>query len=265
MALAPSPTHASPPAASHQLRVLARAAWVTALRQNAIYVLLLLLGIYAAAAVILRITGIETPQAARFVLGLGLQLGSVLSAALALIGASRALPPELEQRTIYPVLAKPVSRPVLLLGKALPIWLMSIGALLLFAVASLAIAPGLTYQMPMALAQALMLKALALGVVTALALALSLYLPAAVGMLVAAALVFGGGMLANTMQQASSPLLHWLGLALPDFSLFEQFTRYTDGGAPLAPGALLPLCGYALLWGFLLAGLAARRFKRIAL
>lgn len=255
---------AVPPPLGHQLRVLTLAAWRQAARQNEIYVLLLLLGLYAAGALVLRIVGIESVNSARFVRGLGLQLGSALSAGLAIISAARALPPELEQRTIYPVLAKPLSRGALLLGKGLPAWLISCAAMLLFTLATLLISPGLSYQQPAVLGQALALKACSLAMVTALGLALSLWLPLAVNLLVTAGLVFGGGTLANVLAQAPRPL-SWLGLLLPDFSLLGHFMRYTDGGGALGGGLLAGLAVYAAAWCGLLAALAWRRFNRMAL
>lgn len=61
----------------------------------------------------------------------------------------RGDPQELELRTIYPILAKPVSRGQVIAGKAISVWLAAVAALALFSVVTLVIAPHITFQHPL--------------------------------------------------------------------------------------------------------------------
>ena len=174
---------------------------------------------------------------------------------------------EIELRTIYPVLAKPVTRGQVLLGKALPTWLTGVAAMALFALATLALTPHLAYQHFSVMAQAFFLKAGSLAILTALVLWLSLWLPLAVAVLAAAFVYFLGtpaaGIAVRALgDSASAGLLAGL---VPDFTLLHQFGRFVNGGAALSPGALAGLLAYAALWTALLGALAVRRFQRMAL
>jgi hypothetical protein len=248
------------------LRHLVRAVWLQVLRRNEIWVVAILLGLYALGALVLRIVGIESAQTARFITGLGLQLGSVLTSLLVIVMAGRLLPLEVELRTIYPVLAKPVTRAQILLGKALPTWLSGVAALLLFSIATLAITPHLPYQHPWALAQALILKSAALVVLTVLVLWFSLWLPAAVAMLVTVALYFIGPTVVNmVVNHLPIPGAGKLSCLVPDFALLDHFQRYVDGGGPLGYVSFAGLLLYAAIWSLILWGLANRQFRRMTL
>lgn len=249
------------------LKHLMRAVWLQALRHNEIYVLAILLGIYAAGAAVMRVVGIGSAQTARFITDLGLQLGSLLASLLVILMAARQMPLELELRTIYPVLAKPVTRAQVLLGKALPTWAVGVAGMGLFTLATLALTPRLPYQHAAVLAEAFALKAAALAMLTALTFWLSLWLPLAVTMLVAGAAAFLGTTAANLLLHAAggTRVGAFLAGAIPDFSLLQQFGRYVDGGAALAPGALLGFLGYAALWTTVFWALAVWRFRRMAL
>src|SRR5690606_18309857 len=103
------------------------------MRRNEFYVVLILLGIYLAGLMILRLTGgIDSVEMQRFVLALGLSLSASFAAILVAAFASRQLPEEFENRTLHPLLAKPISRSQVLLGKFLGVLAIGIGSLLIF-------------------------------------------------------------------------------------------------------------------------------------
>jgi ABC-type transport system involved in multi-copper enzyme maturation permease subunit len=241
------------------LRHLMRAAWIQAIRRNEIWIVAILLGLYLVGALILRVVGMDSGQTARFVRGLGLELGSMLSALLVIVLGALQIPTEIEQRTLYPVLAKPVTRDQVLLGKALPTWIIGVGTMLIFLAVTLAATPRQPYQEATVLAQAIVLKALGLAMLTALVFWLSLWMPPSLAMLVAGATAFLGGMAIHWI--ASSPVGPLAGL-LPDVKLFEQFSRYVDGGAPLTSGMLALLVIDGALWTAIPWALATRLFRR---
>ncbi len=259
--LAPAPTRLRP------LPHLVRAVWLEALRRNEMWILALLLGLYAAAALVLRIVGIDSAQTARFIRGLGFDLGSLLATLLVVVTAARQMPTEIELRTIYPVLAKPVRREALLWGKALPTWMLGVAALAAFTVATIALTPALTHQSASALAAALLLKALALAALTAMTMAASLWMPPAVTMLVCGAVALGGQFAANWIAQACGRSVWGACLASlwPDLSLLDQFQRFVGGGAPPAFGVLTGLAAYGVLWAFIFWTAAVGRFRRMSI
>lgn len=249
------------------LRHLVRGVWIQLLRRHELYTIVILLGLYVVGALILRIIGIESPQTARFIAGLGLQLGSLLAALLVLIMGARQMPVEIELRTIYPILAKPVTRGQVLLGKALPTWGAGSLSLILFTLATLAITPRLPYQHALVLAEALALQIGALAMLTLLAIWASLWLPVGLAVLGAGLIYFAGGVAGNMLiqfTQGAIAVKAACGL-IPDFALLDQFSRYVDGGAPLGGGMMLGLMAYAAIWTAVLGALAAIRFRRMML
>lgn len=240
---------------------LVRGVWLESLRRNELWVIGILLGLYILLALVLRIVGIESAQSARFIRGLGFDLGGLLASLLVIVTGSRQLPAEIELRTIYPVLAKPVRREALLWGKALPTWALGVAAMLAFGIATLALTPSLPQQSALPLVAALVLEAVALAVLTSMAICLSLWMPPAVTMLVAGALALGGGFASNMIARVSGA--QWLAGLWPDVSVLDQFQRYVDGGAALAPAAFGGLALYGALWIFVFAMAAAGRFRRM--
>jgi ABC-type transport system involved in multi-copper enzyme maturation permease subunit len=247
------------------LRHLLKGFWIQSRRRNEIYVVAILLGLYLIGALILRLVGIESPQAARFVAGLGLELGAMLSAALVIVLGARQIPGEVEMRTIYPVLAKPVTRNQLMAGKALPVWGLAVIAMGLFTFVTLAVTPRLGDQRALALAQAFLLEGVALAMLTALVFWIALWMPAGVAMLAAGALVFLGPIAINALNGLFGPQASALTHFIPEFRLLEQFGRYIDGGAPLPLAVFVGLIAYGALWTIIFGLLAARRFRRLTL
>lgn len=249
------------------LPFLMKAVWLQAVRRSEILVLAILLGLYLLGAVIVRIVGMESVQAVRFVGGIGFQLGSLLSALLAILLGARQIPQELELRTIYPILAKPVSRGQVIAGKALSTWLAAVAALAMFTLVTLAVVPHIAFQHPAALAQGLALHVAALGVVTLLVIFASLWMNTILAVLAAAAVYFGAGYAGNFLVQAGGGA-RWAQFAaglVPDFTLFDQLQRYVDGGAPLAAGSFGGLLALAALWAGLLAWGSLARFRAMEL
>lgn len=252
--------------AVHPLRPLLRAMALQLLRRKELFVVGILLSLYVLAALIVQLVGSGGGATARFLAGLGLQLGSLLSTLLVLVLAARQLPEEIELRTIYPILAKPVTRGTVLLGKLLPVWLLGAAAMTLFMLATLLAVPGLAGIDWRLLPQALGLQVLALGVVTALAGWLSLWLPPALAMLAGGALIFAGPLLGNLLaSQLTGALGGWVAGLLPHVPMLVCWQRLAQGGAALGPATSLGLVIYGLLWLGLFAGLMRARFQRLSL
>src|SRR5690606_30837975 len=111
-------------------------------------------------------------------LGLGLSLSASFAAILVAAFASRQLPEEFENRTLYPLLAKPISRGEVLMGKFLGVLVIGVTSLLVFTLFCWLPVPRLADQSTVLLLQALFLRTVSLAMLAALVMALSVRLPA---------------------------------------------------------------------------------------
>ncbi|MFM1945335.1 MAG: hypothetical protein RI897_4317 [Verrucomicrobiota bacterium] len=99
----------------------------------------------------------------------------VSSLAMAVMTAARQIPAELESKTLFPLLAKPVSRAQVLLGKYLGCWVASGVALVVFYVFFGAISASREHELPfVGYVQAVWMHWMFLGLVIAMTLAGSL-------------------------------------------------------------------------------------------
>ena len=110
--------------------VIARMVWLDLLRRKDMYVLLILLAGLLLALLSLNIYGLG--GLVRYVKDAGLLLAWLCSWILAISVASRQLPQEENRRTIFSLLAKPLTRGELLLGKWLGAWTVVCAATALF-------------------------------------------------------------------------------------------------------------------------------------
>lgn len=153
--------------------VIARMVWLESIRRKDAYVLgLLLLGltVWMASADIFGMSG-----ASRYVVDLGLLAAWIFSLLFAITLTARQLPAEESRSTLWALLAKPVSRAALIAGKWMGCWAASVASTaLLYIVVLVSVSMrGALWPDSGALAQALLLHAVALSMVCALALMLS--------------------------------------------------------------------------------------------
>lgn len=220
--------------ASAVLRLLVKGVFIESIRRREISVALLLIGLFAVGAVVTRIVGTESDAAAAFVLNLGLSLTIILSLIVTVLMGARQFADELEHRSLYPLLAKPVSRNQYVVGKWLATWLT--GSVLLLVLNGMVL---LTCPWPAGvnvggLAQMLFLEVAATALAGGIAILLSIVFPKVIGMVLSFVLVFAAGSLIslvkNLMPERS---IAWLASYLPDFGRLDLVNRFTGGGAAL--------------------------------
>lgn len=250
--------------------LIGRTVFIELRRRKDVAVLLMLMGLYVVGVVAFGIVGIERPSTATLLLNLGLTMAWAAAHITTLVLAARQLPDELEQRTIYPLLARPVARGWVVLGKwgaaTLAGWLV-LGVLALMG--WLPVPKMEAYSAPL-LAQMLALHGASLAVLAAWALAGSLLLPRAVNCLGLGLLVAFGGKLGGfvNLHFAETPLagpVRWLTAYLPDFGKLDLVTRYTDGVAALDAATFAGLLAYAAILTGVALALAGRLFQRRSL
>lgn len=249
--------------------VLAGVVWREMLRKKDLYVVSLLLA--ALTLMLLTVDTFGTENVSRYLLDLGLLLIWMLSIMLAVTFAARQIPEEEKRGTIFPLLAKPVSRMQLIVGKWLGCWTASVcatAAFLAFLLAVIYLRGGEVDGS--ALLQCGLLYAVLLGIITAVTLTLStrmtygaaattsFVLQAAVFMLVPRIPVMVG--YEHGLRRSALMIIYYL---LPHYELFDMRRRLVHGWGtvPWSVFGLIVLYGMVLTALFLLLAWAAYRRK----
>jgi Cu-processing system permease protein len=253
----------------HRVFLIARTVWLEFLRRKDFYVVMILVGLFMIGMVVIRIIGVENPATARFLMSLGLLLSYVLAAILTATVAARQLPNEMEKRTLLPLLARPVSRAEVILGKSLAVATVACSSLMLFLLLSWAPVPRLPDQRFFAFVQMGVLRMVGLCVLGIYTIALSLFVPGVVAVLISLATFFAAPTIVNFAAQLVANSWRLGGkvveraLAIvPDFSLFEHSQRYVEGASPMTMPAVLAVLGYGIIFAAFFYFLTVWRFNR---
>lgn len=237
------------------------------IRQQLFMVPVIIIGCFGLFAGAISMVGVDDPSTGTFLLNLGLSLSYFTAHLLTLLLAARQWPDEIENRTLYPLLSRPVSRVSLLLGKWLACTVCGlIAAYAFFAIVGLA-TPKLEAYRPVLMIQQLLLLPFSLGMLAMLAMWLSLWTPRGVAALLSGGLFLGSGWLAKfagnrSLDTGANEWAGWMLLYLPDFSRFNLVTRFTDGIEPLPAFALTGLIAYAAVLTLGMGWLAVHRLER---
>lgn len=250
-----------------QIAALARLSLLDLYRRKDLVVVFLLAAVAIVPLAFFAPFGV--PGAGRQMSELALLLVWAFSLVISVGVAARLMPPEFSGRTIYPLLAKPVSRGTVLLGKFAGGALASLSALLLFYAAyALLIGFREGRWLPPVLVQAFILHAGFVLLVTALTLLGSLVLTPSANwtlvLLVSVAMILFGSRLPVYAATQPPPLravvavLHWIA---PHLDFFDMRLRVVHHWPPIP----WSLCGvvtlYAWAYSALCLWLAALAFR----
>ena len=207
-----------------------------------------------------------------FVKDLSVSVLGMFSTIVAILTAARMLPDEIRQRTLYPLLARPISRFDLIFGKTIGSVLVSwIAFLVLAALTGIAL---LTFHVkfePIML-QYLLCKMMGLALTCSLAVALSAYMTPAAGATMSFILVFGSSMITRATMMAYTgaspelkPVIRIFTAVFPEFTLFDLGGRVANlNWAPVPIWVVLFLFGYMFFYSSSFLGLAWLKFRRQA-
>lgn len=199
--------------------------------------------------------GIERPAVATFLLNLMLSLAGVVALITTLVISGRQFPDEYENRTILTLMARPIRRSDVVIGKWLPGVFVGVLAYTAGILPPLWIIPRMEWFSNGTLAQMLTLFPFAIAMTAAMSIVLTLWLPRLSGMLIAFALTFAS--VFTHSLPTSSVFLRWL----PSPGTLNLTVRYTDGIEPLGGGAFIAFIVYGSLWTLLLLSAAMRLFS----
>jgi len=225
------------------MRLVGYGVWLELLRRQDLYVCGLLMLVFLLGVVVMRIVGIDAPATGTFMLNMGLRLSAIAAHVLTLLLAVRQFPSEIENRTLYPLLARPVRRADLVLAKWLAVGVSGIVVYVVLTVLTWSSVPKLESYAAGLLLQMVLLQWISLLLVAGVAVVLSLLVPRGIALLVGGGLFFAGPAIRRLLAEGSG-VRRVLAAYVPDFGLLDLVTRYTDGIGPLSGSEMLTLCGY---------------------
>lgn len=245
-------------------------AWVSlleAIRRKDIYVMLIL------SAIIIVVTGIfdvfGVPELRKFMVDVGLSIIHVFTIIITVLISARQLPYELEHRTLYPMMAKPVGRSQFLIGKFVGVMEMSTIALLVFFLVGGVTLIGFGVPLRRVFFQCVYLRWVSLFVIASMTLLLSLVLTHAANVTISLLICMGASTFTRTIVIVHDSLNPWQQKLLtaaywifPHLDLFDISKRVVHGWPPAPTWALFYITVYALLYTAIFLGLAALRFRR---
>lgn len=256
-----------------KILTIANTVWLGIIRRKDIYVLLVLMGTLLLTLVSLDVFGLG--GAVRYVKDLGLLISWVFSWILAINLSTRELPTEETRGTVFPLLAKPITRAELLAGKWLGTWIAAsistIGLYLL--VVGVVIAKGGSFE-PVSLFQAVVLHCTAVGVMCAIGIAFSTRMnydaAASISFVLTGAAFLVAPRVPEFMARENgyaADLLLMLYNLLPHFEVFDMRKRLVHDFGPAGWKTFLLVLSYGMalcLLCMLVAWLAYRnkRFSR---
>lgn len=208
----------------------------------------------------------------KFVKDVALTVINLLTIVICVVAAARQFPAELANRTLYPLLAKPVSRTAVFLGKYLGVSLMSSAVVVLFWVELQVLFLVFGISSGVIFLQALYLRILSMWLIAAVVVSLSLFLTHGATVTVSLLLCLAMSTFANTILAIHSELhgasrliaeaLYWV---VPHLELFDLSKKVIHDWPSIPAVALAALTAYAVVYAVLFIGIGCWRFRRIAL
>ena len=258
----------------HKIRIwraLARGVLLESLRRKDLWVVAILGFLIICAAGALGFFGINGLQA--FVKDLGVTVLGLFSTIMAVLTSCRLLPEEIKQRTLYPLLSRPISRFDLLFGKWIGAVLVTwISFLLLVALTAGALMTFSVKFEPIML-QYVFVKMMGLSIVCAVSLALGTFMTPQAAATLSFVLAFGSSMLIRGLvmaYDASNPFMAWvfklINVSLPQYSLFDLGGRAANiGWSPVPLWVIGFLAAYMVVYCSAMLSLSWLKFRRQAI
>jgi ABC-type transport system involved in multi-copper enzyme maturation permease subunit len=250
--------------------LIARTVLLEAVRRKEIYAIVLISLLLIAA--VMTVNFFELEGLAKFYREVGLKIMSIATALTVVVLAARQLPREFESRTIYPLLAKPVSRFKFLLGKILGVTLAAAFCYALFLSVFVAGTYWLHGSLNFALlAQFLYLQMLLMLLLAALCFWLSLMFNLDAAITVGAIFYFTSSVITSAtsyLYDTASTFGQW-GLRiftylLPQLTLFDLTGKvvHSEAWTPLSAKVMGQLTAYGAVYIILYLMLALLWFRK---
>ncbi|MBP6963318.1 MAG: ABC-2 transporter permease [Armatimonadetes bacterium] len=241
---------------------------IETLRRKEFYVVLVLIALLAGW---LQMANLGASQAGRFSREIVMQVAWLASFALAVALATRQIPTDVEQRTAYILLARPIPRWQYIAGRGLGAVSAAITCftgLFLILIVMLAIRGG-AGVLDATLWQAYALQVCALTLLCSISLCLSCAFSPAAAVTFALVLLcvtrYGGQSLMSAIETMTGMRQYaaWAAyLALPHFEFFDISRRFVHGWGPLPKIAFVQILAYGLGYALFAGACASLTFRR---
>ncbi len=246
---------------------IAQVTIIESFRRKDAYVILILAALIVFGAGLFSRFGTE--GLGKFVKDVGFQITGFLAVFLCVLTAARQLPTEIQNRTLYPLLAKPVSRVQVFLGKYIGVSIMASAVVVLFSLELYLLFWILDVPVSGVFWQALYLRVLSMWIIAALTLTLSVVLNHGANVTVSLLLALAMQTFANTIIVVRTELEGWtlwffdlMYWVLPHLEFFD-LTKREVHGYPLTPLWVLAfLTLYAIAYSLIFMAFGMRRFAR---
>lgn len=237
-----------------RMTLVARTIFIEAIRRKEIYVIVLVTVALLFAASFIRFFDLKSLE--KFYTEVSLKVMSVATMLTVIVLGARQLPREFERRTIYPLLAKPITRFEFMMGKFLGVVSAGVFCLAMFMLIFLfgRLLNGETVPLVL-FTQFVYLQILLIGIIAALSFLLSLVAALDATITIVALIYMLGHVLTNALiviydftEGVGRVVLKVLNYVVPQPALFDLSGRMVHHWAAPSAMAMLALTGYALLF-----------------
>jgi uncharacterized membrane protein (DUF485 family) len=243
--------------------------WIETLRRKDLYVLIILLVAFLLALMALNIFGIRSMVG--YIKEIGLLMAWVFAWILTIWVSARQLPQEERTGTIFPLLAKPVTRLQLIIGKWLGAWgIAGVSSLVFYILLiGIVIARGGNFNLALTV-EAWILHFCFMAVVAAMGILFSTRMNSDSAVTLTAIISFAAFTLLPKAPELAADAGHWdkgslmfIYYALPHLELFDLRQRLVHNWETMPLEPFIMICAYGLLMTavFLLLGWLAYRRK----
>lgn len=253
--------------------LIAKSVLIEAVRRREIYAIVLISMLIIGAVMTVNFFNIE--GLTKFYREIALQVMSVATALTVIVLAARQLPREFENRTIYPLMAKPISRAAFLFGKLLGVMAAGLFCFAIFMGIYVLGALYLKTTVPVLLfAQYVYLQMLQLLILATLSFWLSMLFNLDAAVTISALLFFSSKVLSSAMSylydfvgEIQQQILTLLTFIVPQFIVFDLSGKavHSTVWPPLDAAVILKLTAYAATFAVLYFSFAMICFRKRAL
>ena len=244
--------------------------WVSlleAIRRKDIYVMLILSGLIIVLTGMFNAFGV--PELSKFMTDVSLSIINVFTIIITVLVSARQLPYEIEHRTLYPMLAKPIGRFQFLVGKFMGIMAMATITLLIFFVVAGVVFVAFGIPLKSIFFQSVYFRWMSLFVISSMTLFLSLTFTHAANVTICLLLCIGASTFSRTIELVHNSVGPWQQKILvaaywifPRLDIFDLSKRVVQGWPPVSTWTTQAITLYALIYATIFIGLAYLRFRR---
>jgi Cu-processing system permease protein len=251
-------------------KALARTVVLESLRRKDLWVVAILGFIIILASSVLGFFGFDGLET--FAKDLAVTVLGMFSTIIAVLTSSRLLPDEIKNRTLYPLLARPITRFQLLVGKLIGAIIVTWISFILLAVLTAFALMVFHVKFEVIMLQYLLVKMLGLVVVCSFSMALSAYLTPSAAATMSFIFAFGSPMIVRGLTmgyESASPgvkmVFPAINAVLPQVNLFDLGGRAVYFNWSMVPAWVVAfLFGYAMVYSATMLAFSWLKFRNQA-